>query len=150
MDNIKEMLKKRGASQTQLESKTVRMMEDIFAEMADDELKNVGAELANERREQLAFTVHEAKSLEARLDRKMREADIRADKLKTAVKPSDDNAQAIWVYKNTLAATTEVFGDNITADVMVAAITAASYGMWRSIMGESKPLIEHNGKPRRI
>ena len=148
--NIKEMLAEKGANQAQLESKTVRMMENIIAETTDDELKRVGAEIADKRKTDLAFAIREASRLEASLDRKKREVEAAAYKIENAVKPSDENAQAIWVYKRTLEATSEVFGKDIDAEVMVAAITAASYGMWRSIMGESKPLIEYNGKPRRI
>ena len=43
---------------------------------------------------------------------------------------------AIIAYKNILAATKEIFGEeNMTEEVMVKAIEAGSYGAWRSIMG---------------
>lgn len=53
--------------------------------------------------------------------------------------PSKETVQALYIYENVLKITKEVFGQNIYSDVIKAAIEAASYGMWRSIMGESKP-----------
>lgn len=40
--------------------------------------------------------------------------------------------------------TKEVFGEDISSETMQTAIQAGSYGMWRSIMGESKPNISAN------
>lgn len=50
-----------------------------------------------------------------------------------------DSMKAIATYKGMLEATKDVFGDSLSDEVMSASIEAASYGAWRTIMGEAQP-----------
>ena len=53
-----------------------------------------------------------------------------------------DTANALLAFGECLRIVHKEFGDeNMTQEVMQAAISAASYMAWRSIMGESKPMI---------
>lgn len=53
-----------------------------------------------------------------------------------------DTANALLAFGECLRIVHKEFGDeNMTQEVMQAAISAASYMAWRSIMGESKTMI---------
>ena len=76
----------------------------------------------------------EPDSVETKLYRKSLEDE--ASKLGRAYVKDEHIRDGIAAYKEMLHVTRDVFGDDaMTDDVICKAIEAASYGMWRSIMG---------------
>lgn len=146
--NLKDELRERGASEVQLTSKTLSMVEDILAEASGDEVKEMGMECLRDAVADATKAISTIDNKRRSLEWSIGKADEVAKRLSASsqvVILDDDNSQAVELFRKTLCAVKEVFGDSLSDEVMTTAIQAASYGMWRSIMGESKP----NYSPRR-
>lgn len=129
--NIREELIQQGASEAQMKSKTLKMVENIIAEATTEELKEIGANHIEKLISELRFLVKEA-------DVKCRKLTHLVEQTNGMTPLTDEASQALNVYRNVLIATKEVFGDDLSGETQQAAIQAASYGMWRSITEEVK------------
>lgn len=157
--DIKEILRKRGANDQQLNSKTVKMIEEAIAEMSSEELGGVSAEEAvkiknemNEMASKIARDIFNYHSLTLVLDSGQRRANDAREALDNSLKAYESIAKfipttgdvliAVAAYSGILEATKKILGEDLSDEVLKSAIEAASYGAWRSVMGESKPLVE--------
>ena len=156
MKTLKEILKEQGANDQQINSKVVELCENAIAEMGQEEISSVALkriqELANKygrEVERYSLASNHADRYLSELSEAMREAEqIKAgivnETRKLEIIPTDETKQAIYLFRNVLYITKEIFGEDISSETMQTAIQAGSYGMWRSIMGESKPNISAN------
>ena len=149
------MLRAKGATDAQLSAKTVKMLEEILAETSEAEIKNMGAQEAVKVKNELesllkiisdhAFNISSTRTY---LELTIRDANEKAKELKDMIEyvdsyakyvPDASNAvKGVSTYAGVLKATKEVFGENLSDEVMSKAIEAASYVAWRDIMGESR------------
>lgn len=153
--DIVQKLKEMGASNAQLESKTVQMVvqalsedQSIIPDTAKLEINNLikAVDRADGRLAQAeAKMAHTLSSAEYKTQLMQNAAEKaardfeRATKQKESVILDKDLQEAVKAYKAVLEATKEVFGDMIEkeggADAIIAAIQAGSYTAWRGIMG---------------
>ena len=140
--SLHEILDNAGASGQVKQSKAAMIIENA---LTDREIST--SQTARTLINSLAAKVQNAESRLYRIEDFL-EADARkAAEIRQSVKEFDKGiAQQIIedrnlkdglvVYGRMLATTREVFGeDNMTEQVICKAIEAASYGMWRSVMG---------------
>lgn len=153
--DIIEKLKSMGASQTQLESKTVQMVLQALAEdgsiipdTAKLEIKTLISAVDNasdrlsKAERSMAQTIHDANAqtqiMQRAADKATREWE-NATRQKESVILDKDLQEAVKAYKAVLLATREVWGDVIEkaggTEAVIAAIQAGSYTAWRGIMG---------------
>ena len=155
---IREWLESEGATPTQINSKTVDM---LVQGMTDEEISTDA-------------TVREEIS---RLERKINQADAKADTLSRGVRSVDERysrvkelleqtekatsertisdpaiLDSINAFARMLESVHDTFGEEkMTESVICAAIEAGSYGYWRSIMGpktEGEAKRRHDGRMR--
>lgn len=164
--DIIEKLKQMGASQTQLESKTVQMVlqalaeeESIIPDTAKLEIKTLIASVdaasarLSKAEGNMARAINDAdiktQIMKSAADKATREWE-NATRQKESVILDKDLQEAVKAYKAVLLATREVFGDMIekagSTDAIIAAIQAGSYTAWRGIMG---PKNEDSNKKNR-
>jgi hypothetical protein len=145
--NIKEEMEKRGAATVQMESKTLAMVEDILAEASDDEIKDAGMNAVRGIYDQICEANRKAASIRASLAYEVEKAEDKIRRAEAAAKISPETAQGICMFESIIHAVKDCFGEeNMTEEIMCKAIEAGSYGVWRGIMGESKPLVAKSGK----
>lgn len=164
MDLYKEMLA-HGATEAQLNSKTFGKVEDILIQGVEDaegvhleagrsvinryivELNRAEtrARLAIDNLNKALSDVRE-KSNDMRDELQEAQALISEDMLKKmrfieafysdALPSSPTEREAIKLFRLVLQSVKDIYGDDVIhTDVVCSAIEAASYGMWRSIMG---------------
>lgn len=143
MASVKEKLREMGYSGN---AKVVDMIEDAVSEMSDEEVQKMGFDTIEERRRRLQEVVGKAEYCVNRLSCENTKANRLIEELTTGIVLNDESKQAAGLYKSVLETTFAVCGEHISDEIICTAIQAASYGMWRAIMGESKPLFE-SGKP---
>lgn len=147
--NLREELLNKGATKQQTESKIVGMIEEILAENADvvdgtvlSYKKSVERDLEKQK-EVLWKLGRETEKLQRCL-KEMNEklAETRTDvskavsEYKGRVIEDTKMKDALIMYSHMLGITKEVFGEEkMTESVMMQAIEAGSYAIWRGIMG---------------
>lgn len=147
--NIREAMEKKGANKAQLESRTVEMIEEIIAE--NEGVVSSTASCYKQTLEANLKRYNSAVSLLAReIDRlESKSKALRGEFSKTQADVSKAVSQyeqkiiedsrmkdALIMYSHMLGITKEVFGEeNMTESVMMQAIEAGSYAIWRGIMG---------------
>lgn len=150
--DIVQKLKEMGASNAQLESKTVQMVvqalsedQSIIPDTAMMEINNLikAVDRADGRlaraEEKMASTLSSAEYktqlMQNAAEKAARDFE-RATEQKESVILDKDLQEAVKAYKAVLQATKEVFGERAgSPDVIIAAIQAGSYTAWRGIMG---------------
>lgn len=148
--NIREAMEKKGANKAQLESRTVEMIEEIIAE--NEGVVSSTASFYKQTLEANLRKYNSAVSLLAReIDRLERGSkELKGEFSKTQADVSKAVSQyeqkiiedsrmkdALIMYSHMLSITKEVFGEeNMTENVMMQAIEAGSYAIWRGIMGQ--------------
>lgn len=147
--NIREAMEKKGANKAQLESRTVEMIEEIIAEnegvvsstascykqTLEANLKRYNSAVSLLARE---IDRLESKSKELRGEFSKTQADVSKAVSQYEQKIIEDSRMkdALIMYSHMLGITKEVFGEeNMTESVMMQAIEAGSYAIWRGIMG---------------
>lgn len=151
--DFRTAMKQAGATDQQLNTKVYQMAEQVVADGAVDGLAVARMELesfeqrlhsandgldsrlrrAVDVRSKLASDVDAARSVCENVTERTKELNAAVDEVSVKDPLVRD---AINAYTLVLMRTKQVFGDdNMTEGVMEKAIEAASYGMWRSIMG---------------
>ena len=151
-NSLKERLVELGATEAQLKSKVVTLMEDS---MIDDEAlrsETVRKELAELHRQ-----TKDAGSQTEKYRRSLYLAQKEMSDLRKNIQAANTFAidsvisnesvkDGVIAYKRMLESTRDVFGaDAMTEEVVCKAIEAASYGMWRSVMGPKSGSDQNRG-----
>lgn len=151
--DLKAELMARGAQKSHLEAKVVPLMEDMLAEYTDEQLKEIGSVTVEKKKNEFAALLESAQrtgstlsSLKADVSKLISQGNSVIDSMEVAIQPSSQVQQAIYLYAGMLKTTQEIFGTELSNDVMRATIEAASYATYRTMMGESKPLVTSNYK----
>lgn len=155
MGTLREELKKRGANSSQLSSAVTKMAEEAIAAGAIDEM-GTAQESANRlintiEREQRKLedwrhdnqaSMENARMLRGEVNRandalrELRSAAMNARTVAASSALSDNTLkQSVYMYDEILQRTKSVVGDDMTEDIWLKTIEAASYGMWRAVMG---------------
>ncbi len=152
-ETLKALLIKQGANEQQVNSKVVRLCENAIADMSREEIDAITLQKVDDLRQEFEHAVRLYGSNVKRADEAFRglsnvmqeamaiEKGIESIVREIEIIPTEQSKQAIYLYKSVLQTTKEVFGEEIPEEVMKTAIQAGSYGMWRSIMGETKPAV---------
>lgn len=155
--DIKQRLIEKGLTPQQAGAKAVEVMQELIAEdsgcidnITAGYLKKVNDMCKkNEKQANLAnndFTYIKNQMIE--MYKELRETRYAVENLEAGERSKIVNDEklvdALNLYRAMLSDTKQVFGDDkMTEAVIIQAIEAASYGMWRSIMGgnfdESEP-----------
>lgn len=149
---IREYLKMLGATDAELTAKVVTRMEKAM--LFDSDLKQfspdtvlnmlaVSADALGKANGEIRVNIRKAEEDNERLGRAIAEAGRQLDDLRkqtAGIKDAKINSpelrDAVMAFAATINATQEIFGkDNMTQDVIVAAVNAGSYIAWRGIMG---------------
>lgn len=166
MATLRDELEGMGATPTQLKSKVVEMAEQVIAEGAVDGLAQARGEVEMLEREiegvtkkmlTVSSAANRASDEGERLRKNINEAHRVMAQLKNATEGFADAAarlaltdetlvQSVYMYREVLNTTEDVIGDQMTEQIWIKAIEAASYGMWRAIMG---PKFEEKEERRR-
>lgn len=129
------MLRARGATEQQLNGKIVGMIEEAWVDDEAVKSATVKARL-NEMSGEVATAQKAVNRLEGRIseyERKLRLAD---QSISEHIITDSDTIDGLIAYERVLRSVKDVFGEEkMTEEVICKAIEAASYGMWRSIMG---------------
>lgn len=157
--DIREALREHGATDQQIQAKVVDLIEEVLAEMSDEDRASGGVRTMVKIRSSLMNKLNELNGAigdfniaSQSAERAKKDAWDAYSKVKDLVYPLQrfidthpeigelgDSMKAIATYKGMLEATKDVFGENLSDEVMSASIEAASYGAWRTIMGEAQP-----------
>lgn len=146
--NLREELLNKGATKQQTESKVVEMVEEILAKNADvvdgtvldyKEAVKRGLEQQKEVLWQLGRETEKLQRYLKDMNEKLAETRIDVSKAvseyKGKVIEDTKMKDALIMYSHMLGITKEVFGEeNMTESVMMQAIEAGSYAIWRGIM----------------
>ena len=148
--DVKEILTKQmvaeGKTASQIkqvvESKTVERVADACAEheglipaMAEESAKRLEAKLWQLDR-QIRDVDHRLKGMIQNIQKVNETVDSYVDDGKNRIIEDQKMKDGLILYHHMLTVTKEVFGEeNMTVEVMQKAIEAASYGLWRGIMG---------------
>lgn len=139
---LRERLTEMGANDAQLKSKVVAMMEDALTDEAVSSTATAREVIAS-----LARDVDEAERRMAEVDRRMCATAKMAEEYDAKLRLADQRLServvtdeavrnGLAAYRTMLESTLEVFGEErMTGEVVCKAIEAASYGMWRTVMG---------------
>ena len=153
--DLRSELSRRGATTTQLNASVVDLAEQAIADGAVDEMKT-----AQEAAKRLIATIRSessslsswkydsesAKRSAAFLKSQTTEANRvyaqLCEQVSKAKTVSDETAlsdntlrQSVYMYDEVLHRTKDVVGEDMTEAIWLKTIEAASYGMWRAIMG---------------
>lgn len=155
METLRAELKKRGANSSQLSSAVTKMAEEAIAAGAIDEM-GTAQDSANRlintiEREQRKLedwrhdnqaSMENARMLRGVVNtandtlRELRSAVMNARTVAASSALSDNTLQqSVYMYDEILQRTKSVVGDDMTEDIWLKTIEAASYGMWRAVMG---------------
>lgn len=155
MGTLRAELKKRGANSSQLSSAVTKMAEEAIAAGAIDEM-GTAQDSANRlintiEREQRKLedwrhdnqaSMENARMLRGVVNtandtlRELRSAVMNARTVAASSALSDNTLQqSVYMYDEILQRTKSIVGDDMTEDIWLKTIEAASYGMWRAIMG---------------
>ena len=142
-NSLREYLINRGATEANLNAKVVPIIEEG---LINKEISTSAT--AREAIRNMKMEAEKVRSMTFSLRRDINEIRNDYDKTNDAVRKYSEaitqniikdpkSIDAVNVFKRTLLATLEVFGEKMmTEAVCCKAIEAASYGAWRSIMGE--------------
>lgn len=155
MGTLRAELKKRGANSSQLSSAVTKMAEEAIAAGAIDEM-GTAQDSANRlintiEREQRKLedwrhdnqaSIENARMLRGVVNtandtlRELRSAVMNARTVAASSALSDNTLQqSVYMYDEILQRTKSIVGDDMTEDIWLKTIEAASYGMWRAVMG---------------
>lgn len=155
MGTLRAELKKRGANSSQLSSAVTKMAEEAIAAGAIDEM-GTAQDSANRlintiEREQRKLedwrhdnqaSMENARMLRGVVNtandtlRELRSAVMNARTVAASSALSDNTLQqSVYMYDEILQRTKSIVGDDMTEDIWLKTIEAASYGMWRAVMG---------------
>ena len=144
MDNaLDRILKNHGLTESGKTSQAYRAIQSAFSSEGiydetlgyeESESKRVSRELAKQRKE-AEQTLGQLKTAKAKAKDQIQAYGIRDANL----------VQAVNMYDEVLQRTRDAVGEDMTEAIWLKTVEAASYGMWRAIMG---PKFEE--KPRRI
>ena len=157
--DIREALREHGATDQQIQAKVVDLIEEVLAEMSDEDRANGGVRTMVKIRASLMNKLNELNGAivdfnvaSQRAERAQEDAWEVYSKMQNLIYPLQtfidthpeignlgDSMKAIATYRGMLEATKDVFGESLSDEVMSASIEAASYGAWRTIMGEAQP-----------
>lgn len=166
MATLRDELEGMGATPTQLKARVVEMAEQVIAEGAVDGLAQARGEVemlerkvenVSKRMITVTSAANRASEEGERLRKNINEAHRVMTQLKNATEDYADAAarltltdetlvQSVYMYREILNTTEDVVGDQMTERIWIKAIEAASYGMWRAIMG---PKFEEKEERRR-
>lgn len=147
--NLREAMEKRGASSMQINSKTTELIEQILAEDAGI-VPGTVVEYAKRLEKGVRDAQNTVSNCKFEMERMKNNAELIARDVETAkqdvskaVEKYKQNViedrsmkDALVMYTHMLQITKDVFGDeNLTENVMMQAIEAGSYAIWRGIMG---------------
>lgn len=148
---FKQRLAEAGATDQQIQSKIASICEGVVAEMGAedkidvslckvqelvDEMKAIGERLMQEK---MTCTHHieNLKKIDAEARKTLRDLHEGISTIDTSlVNPSEEVVQAVMLFEGVLETVKKSFGEDLSDEVMMSAIEAGSYGVWRSIMGE--------------
>ena len=141
-NTLRETLEQMGASQQQLSSKVLELTENAIA-IDKGLVSRTAVSSAEALDTKIMHLTLNTNALEQRLvnaQKQMAEVKEAIGGYKESTKSSviEDSRlkDAILLYRNILYLTKDIFGEeNMTEAVMIKAIEAGSYGLWRGVMG---------------
>ncbi len=151
--DVREALRQMGATDAQLKAKVVDFIEEsmlsdeeVRSETVKSELRKMWSDQHNLHNKQSAIS-RDISGLERRanaVDKRVAEYEKKLELADKAISEHviEDVAvkDGLLAYKSILESTKSVFGEEkMTEAVICRAIEAASYGMWRSVMGPKDP-----------
>lgn len=149
---LREWMAERGATEQQLNAKVVNMVEEAMTDDAVTSSATAKAmvaglvksvERADAKADALARGVGRLEDRYGKVLALLEEAERDA---RGAVIHSEQVKDGVLAFRKVLEAVRETFGEDRMSDaVMCAAIEAASYGMWRAVMGP-KDNVAHAGR----
>ena len=141
-EGLRKALLSLGANEQMLGSKTYTILEDAVTNnvISDSETARQAIEAIEKRVRNTSEDIRKLSNENARMkydyesiEKKLEQAEISVEQ---HVIRDPTVIDGIVAYRKTLESTRDVFGDeNMSEAVICKAIEAASYGMWRSIMG---------------
>ena len=149
--DVKQYLESHGATQSQLDSKTTEM---VISGLLDEEIASsdtVRAEFSK-MREGISAAKFKSDAIMRGLEGYEKRFQSLERLMSDAEKCASDRViddqrvvDGVNAFTRMLESTRDVFGeDSMTESVICAAIEAASYGFWRSVMGS-----KHDDAPKR-
>lgn len=159
---LKQFLSEHGATAQQLESRAVKILEDaaMNEEVSRSETVRETVENLERRVSSASSTAYHSKQIAEAVDARIETIRKKVAEIEGGVKKqvastcisSRDVLDGLIAYERMLQVTVEVFGTqgrDLSDEVICKAIDAASYGMWRSVMGP-KSLETDNRARKRI
>ncbi len=149
-ESLREVLSRKGATDAQLNAKVVGLMEEAISEGAVDGMKTAESaakrlmNTVNTASRDLDNKILRAGSHEHKLTQKIAEAERAVELVTEVTKQLDESSESIKdkatidgvnAYSLILTRTKGIVGEDMTEAIWIKTIEAASYGMWRSIMG---------------
>lgn len=135
VDGLRTVLIERGATEQMLNSKTATMVFDAIVdnEVLASETARAEMDRIDGRLKQLEKTQENLAKMSRDFQKKLKAA----DELASQEIISDPSViDGLLAYRKMLEITCDVFGEeSMTEEVICKTIEAASYGMWRSVMG---------------
>ena len=140
--NIREALREKGATDAQLNSKCVAMVEeamceheDIISDTARYEITRLRVAMESAEKK-LDTTVKHAEQLEAGIEGRVEAARKVIQQAETTAIKDPRLCDAVKAFQACLTAVRDIFGDeNMTEDVMRRAIKTSGYVAWGGIVG---------------
>ena len=140
--HLRAKLEQMGASDAQLNSKIYGMVEQAImdeevslSETVQEQLRKMQDEII-EARNGAKLVMNAVKVAGCEIDAYREKIDLADKAVSEHVITDKSIIDGILTYRKTLEATLDVFGkEAMSEEVIKAAISAGSYGMWRSIMG---------------
>lgn len=139
---MREWMLEHGANLQQVNSKTMEMIVDAMADESVTSYATVREdvrrlkEVANSARGKAEAAEHVAVSLRGEMSEFRKEVEAAGIELSQQHISDRTIIDGLLAYRQILDDTMDVFGvDSMTEEVICKAIEAASYGMWRSVMG---------------
>lgn len=134
--NLKAEMKKRGASPTQLESKSVAMIEQIIAEESGA-IDRIGYETATMIRDEIRAEVTKAQVKTEMLKEATQEFNEAYKKI-NGMNTNPQTAEIVALYKTLLSTTMECIGAEIgenyaDSEVVRQAVEGSSYIIWKCL-----------------
>lgn len=153
LPSLRELATAEGLTSAQIESKAFKLCEnaivshqvsiDKSARQAIEQLWTTASRaqhIANNANSDASAAEVRVRQAEARIKQAAVDLNELVDKLNAGMDgltiQDEFSRDGVLVFRETLKAVQEIFGkEAMTSDVICQAITAGSYGMWRSIMG---------------
>jgi len=132
-DVIQQEYQRRGATVQQLTSKTYDITEEMFQ---DGSMARLVGEYEDEKAAKAAMMLRKEREASERTLSQIKEATVEVKKKADKLTVTDKTLiESLNMYSEILQRTKDTVGDDMTEQTWIKAIDAASYGMWRAIMG---------------